>query len=76
MQIKNNPIIVSLITRCERISNLPTVLDTIYSQTMSPNKVVLNLAYDEHVPDIVQEYFEGKMADQVSANQVIYLNAA
>lgn len=58
MQAKNNPIIVSLTTWSERIGNLPTVLDTIYSQTMPPDKVVLNLAYDEQVPDIVQEYLD------------------
>ena len=58
MQIKNNPIIISLTTWRERIGNLPTVLDTIYGQTMLPDKVVLNLAYDEQIPDNIQAYLD------------------
>ena len=59
MQTKSNPIVVSIFTRRERIGNQPAILDTIYSQTMPPDKVVLNLAYDKQMSDIVQEYLEG-----------------
>ena len=46
-------------TTCSaRIKNIPAVLDSIYSQTMLPDKVVLNLAYDEVVPDEVQIYID------------------
>ena len=49
-------IIVTLTTWSKRIGNIPTVLDTIYAQTRKPDLVVLNLAYDEVVPDEVQSY--------------------
>lgn len=49
-------IIVTLTTWSKRIGNIPTVLDTIYKQTLPPDKVVLNLAYGEFVPDEVQHY--------------------
>lgn len=49
-------IIVSLTTWSARIRNIPAVLDSIYSQSLLPDKVVLNLAYDEVVPDEVQAY--------------------
>ncbi len=39
-----------------RLSNLPAVLDTIYAQTVQPDLVVLNLAFEEIVPDEVQKY--------------------
>ncbi len=49
-------IIVSLTTWRNRISNLPVVLNTIYSQTLLPDKVVLNLAYEEVIPESVNSY--------------------
>lgn len=51
-------IIVTLTTWSQRIANIPTVLDTIYRQTLPPNLVVLNLAYDETVPSRVQDYID------------------
>jgi len=51
-------IIVSLTTYSKRISNLPAVLDSIFSQTLKPDFVVLNLAFEEVVPYDVQEYVE------------------
>lgn len=49
-------IIVSLTTWSKRISNIPVVLDTIYAQTVLPDLVVLNLSYDELIPDNVKHY--------------------
>ena len=46
-----------------RLKNIPTVLDTIYAQTMQPDLVVLNLAYDEEVPDDVWNYIEEHKID-------------
>ena len=51
-------IIVSLTTWFKRIQNIPAVLDTIFGQTMPPDLVVLNLAFDEVVPDNIQQYIE------------------
>lgn len=51
-------IIVSLTTWYKRIGNIPVVLDSIYGQTMLPDKVVLNLAYDEEIPEKVKIYIE------------------
>ena len=51
-------IIVSLTTWYKRIGNIPVVLDSIYSQTIQPDKVVLNLAYDEKIPEDVAKYIE------------------
>lgn len=50
-------IIVSLTTWSKRIGNLPTVLDTILAQTQRPDLIVVNLAYDEIIPDAIQTYF-------------------
>ena len=52
----NEKIIVSLTSYGERLNNLPVVLDTIYAQTMLPDKVVLNLAYEEVLPKMVDDY--------------------
>jgi len=41
-----------------RLKNIPIVLDTIFSQTLHPDLVVLNLAYDEEIPDEVQIYID------------------
>lgn len=51
-------IIVSLTTYSKRINNIPAVLDTIFSQTVPPDFVVLNLAYEEIVPEEVQRYID------------------
>lgn len=52
----NENVIVTLTTWSKRICNIPFVLDTIYAQTVPPDVVVLNLAYDEQIPTKVQEY--------------------
>lgn len=51
-------LIVTLTTWKPRIGNIPAVLDSIYAQTLPPDKVVLNLAYDEVVPSEVQAYLD------------------
>ena len=51
-------IIVSLTTWNKRIMNIPTILNTIFNQTSQPDLVVLNLAYDEIVPEEVQHYID------------------
>ena len=51
-------IIVSLTTYSKRIGNIPTVLETIFNQTQKPDLVVLNLAFNESIPDDVQNYIE------------------
>ncbi len=51
-------IIISLTSYAHRLKNLPAVLDTIYSQTVPPDLVVLNIAYDEVLPDEVKQYLE------------------
>jgi len=49
-------IIVTLTTYSKRIGNIPTILETIFKQTVPPDFVVLNLAYDEVIPDDVKKY--------------------
>lgn len=51
-------IIVSFTSYKHRLLNIPTVLDTIYAQTLPPDLVVLNLAHDEVLPNKVNEYIE------------------
>ena len=51
-------IIVTLTTWSKRIGNIPAVLDTIYAQTRKPDLIVLNLAYDEVIPEVVHKYIE------------------
>lgn len=53
-------IIVSLTTYIKRIGNIPVVLETIFNQTLPPDFVVLNLAFDEIVPDNVQKYIDSR----------------
>ena len=60
-------IIITLTTYSKRIGNIPTVLDTIYAQTVSPDLVVINLAYEEVVPDKVQNYIN---AHNIEVNRV------
>lgn len=56
--IKEENVVVSLTSYGIRLKNLPNVLDTIYAQTMLPDVVVLNLAYDEIIPDVVDVYLK------------------
>lgn len=51
-------IIVSMTSYGPRLANIPGVLNSIYAQTRQPDLVVLNLAYDEKLPDDVQKYIE------------------
>lgn len=51
-------IIVSLTSYAHRLKNLPAVLNTIFTQTLIPDLVVLNLAYDEVLPNDVQKYID------------------
>ena len=41
-----------------RINNLPKVIDSIFNQTVQPNLIVLNLAYDEIIPRDVESYLK------------------
>jgi hypothetical protein len=49
-------IIVTMTTYSKRINNIPTVLDTIFNQTVPPDLVVINLAHEEVIPNTVQDY--------------------
>lgn len=51
-------LIVTLTTWEARIGNIPAVLDSIYGQTLKPDLVVLNVAYDLVIPDPVQAYLD------------------
>lgn len=53
---EKNTVIVTLTSYGPRLGNLPTVLDTIFCQTVPPDLVVLNLAHDEIVPTEVLNY--------------------
>lgn len=53
-------LIVTLTSYGQRLHTLPVVLDSIYAQSVPPDKVVLNLARDESIPDEVQQYIDGK----------------
>ena len=53
-------IIVSLTSYGERIEALPITLDSIFSQTVLPDLVVLNLAFGEEVSPKMQAYFDEK----------------
>ena len=53
-------IIVTLTSYGPRMNNLPIVLDTIFAQTVLPNKVVLNLAFEETIPNSVNDYLNKK----------------
>lgn len=60
-------IIVSLTSYGQRIANVPLVLDTIFTQTVKPDSIVLNLAYDEPVLPNVLEYLK---QNDVEVNRV------
>lgn len=51
-------VVVTLTTWHKRIGNIPVVLDTIFSQTILPDIVVLNLSYEEKIPAEVQNYID------------------
>lgn len=55
---KEEKVIVSLTSYGKRIANLPRVLDTIFSQTIVPDLVVLNLAFGEMIESEVRKYLE------------------
>lgn len=61
-------IIVSLTTWSKRIGNIPVVLETIFNQTRQPDFVVLNLAYDEIIPENVQHYID---SHNIEINRVV-----
>lgn len=65
----NERIIVSLTTWEKRISNIPTVLDTIFAQTVSPDLVVLNLSEELIIPDEIRIYLD---AHDVEINRVTF----
>lgn len=60
-------IIVSLTTWKPRMRNIPAVLDSIFTQTVTPDLVVLNLADDEVVPEEVEEYL---LSHKVEVNRM------
>ena len=56
--MKKEQVIVSLTTWSKRIANLPAVLDSIYAQTYQPDKIVLNIAFYEAIPEDVESYLK------------------
>lgn len=53
-------LVVSLTTWKPRMGNLPAVLDSIFRQTLPPDAVVLNLAFEEVIPPDVQAYLDSR----------------
>lgn len=60
-------VIVTLTSYGKRVSNIPLVLDTIFRQTFQPDLIVLNLAFDEFIPQDVSDYLDSHL---VSINRV------
>lgn len=56
-------IIVSLTTWKPRFRNIPTVLDSIFAQTVPPDKVVLNLAEGEDLDEALETYLKEKAVE-------------
>lgn len=56
MDESREKIVVTLTSFGKRLSNIPVVLNSIYSQTTIPDIVVLNLASEDSVPGNVMEY--------------------
>jgi len=54
--MNDEQLIISLTTWSARIHNIPVVLDTIFAQSIQPDLVVLNLAYEEVIPEDVHSY--------------------
>ena len=65
--IRYEELLVSLTTWKPRMGNIPAVLDTIFGQTLPPDRVVLNLAHEEEIPAPVQAYLD---AHPVEVNRV------
>jgi hypothetical protein len=69
-QLQN--IIVSLTTWKKRIGNIPTVLNTILKQTMSPYKIVINLSSEEFsnkekdIPEDVLKFIENNKTIEIN----------
>ncbi len=57
-EVGKERLIVSLTTWKARFDNIPGVLDSIFAQTLPPDKLILNLAFDEVVPDSLQQYLD------------------
>lgn len=51
-------IIISLTTWSARINNLPVVLKSILEQTVKADKIIVNLAYNEYIPNDVLVFLE------------------
>ena len=49
---------MSLTTWSKRIGNIPAVLDTILAQSIKPDLIVLNLAFNEQIPKSIQAYID------------------
>lgn len=62
-------IIVSLTTWEKRINNIPAVLETIYSQTLLPDIVVLNVSEEMQIPDSIMDYI---IKHKIELNHVSY----
>lgn len=56
--MKTERIIVSLTTWAPRIKNIPTVLDSIFNQTLLPDLVVINFSEGEIIPKEIQIYLD------------------
>ena len=54
-------------TWAKRINNLPFVLDSIYTQSIQPDIVVVNLSFNEIIPPIVCDYIA---EHQIEVNRV------
>ena len=55
---KRQPLIVTLTTWKARFANIPAVLDSIFAQTLPPDKVVINLSEDEILPEELRSYLD------------------
>lgn len=67
--MENERIIVSLTTWEKRIDNIPVVLDSIFSQTLLPEIVVLNVADELQISQEVKDYL---IKHNVEINRVPY----
>ena len=51
-------IIISFTSWAPRFKNIPRVLDSIYAQTLLPDKVVFNLSKGDTLPESILQYLE------------------
>lgn len=65
----NEKIIVSLTTWEKRIYTIPVVLNTIFNQTLPPDRVVLNLSEELIIPDDISNYLD---KHNIEINRVKY----